>query len=221
MTDLSDEALMRLYQGGASDAFNRLFVRHTRDLYLVLCSLLGNTEPARELSSQTWRQVHRLRHSFDGKQPFRSWLFGLAVGLRRAQARAQSVTASQPGEIPAVTDSASLLQALRALPESYREVWVLHHYAGLRCPEIARALGASEQAVQQRFEQAERLLLASPAGVPSRALLAVAPATLDEIARAILPVVSQPRATTWPSSLVFSCLLFGIGLVLLFVRLHR
>jgi len=221
MTELSDEALMRLYQAGDSDAFDRLFVRHARDLYLALCGLLGQEDPALDLSRQTWQQVHRRRHSFDGQQSFRSWLYAQAAQLRREQARAPSVTASQPGEPQPVTDTASLLRALHGLPASYREALVLHRYVGLSVLDIATALGASEQAVQQRVRQGEQLLLQTVGVVPSKALLTVAPETLDQIARSVLPVVCRSKPSALPVSWVLSGLVLGLGLVLLFVRLHR
>ena len=221
MNELSDDALMRRYQDGDSDAFDQLFIRHARDLHIALCGLSGRQEAAAGLSIQTWQRVCRLRHAFDGTQPFRSWLFSHATYVRREQARPQSVTASQPGEPRPITDGASLLHALCALPDSYREVVVLQRYVGLTHAEIASVLGASEEAVLLRGRQGEQLLVQSHGEVPSKSLISVMPTTLDHIARSILPIVSQPRPSPVPLSLVLSCLVFGLGLVLLLVRLHR
>lgn len=221
MNDLSDEALMRCYQSGDTDAFDRLFVRHARDLYLTLCGLLGQEDGAIRLSSQTWQRAHQRRHAFTGQPPFRLWLFALAAELHREHARTLPITASQPGDLRPVLDANSLLHALAALPVSYREVFVLHHYAGLSFPEIAAALRASPAAVQQRAEQAQQLLISSLGKLPDKVLLKVAPTSLDHIARSVLPIVSLPAPTKWPLPLVVSCLLFGLGLVFFVVRLHH
>ena len=221
MNDLSDEALMRCYQSGDTDAFDRLFVRHARDLYVTLCGLLGQEDGAIGLSSQTWQRAHQRRSAFTGQPPFRLWLFALAAELHREHARTQPVPVSQAGEPRPVLNANSPLHALGALPLRYREVFVLHHYAGLSFSETAAALRASPAAVQQRAEQAEHLLISRQGKLPDKVLLPVAPTALDHIARSVLPVVSQPAPTKWPLPVVVSCLLFGLGLVFFVVRLHR
>ncbi len=52
-------------------------------------------------------------------------------------------------------------QALAALPEAQREVLVLHHLEGLGIPEVALALGVSENAVSTRLYRARRAMEAA------------------------------------------------------------
>jgi len=52
-------------------------------------------------------------------------------------------------------------QVLAALPEAQREVLVLHHLEGLGIPEVALALGVSENAVSTRLYRARRAMEAA------------------------------------------------------------
>ena len=216
-----DDAWMRRFQAGDGDAFDVLFVRHAKRLYLTLFALLGRDDQAMELAAQTWRWVQRRRDTYSGKPTFRSWLLAQAMRLRREQARSQSVTASQPGEPRPVTDGASLLCALHDLPDSYREALVLHRYAELSFAEIAEVLGASEEAVQKRAQQGESLLVQAVGSLPDGALLPVEATALDRMARAVLPNRDSPKHPFRALSLLLSCVVLGLGLALLLVRLHR
>lgn len=225
MSESSDEDLMRRYQDGNSEAFSALFVRHARLLYSALCGLLTDEEQAVAVASQTWQDVHRLRHSYRPSQSFRCFLFALAVQRRREVERDTSVSSSQPGEPRPVTDPASLLFALRRLPDSYREVVVLKLWVGLANAEIATVLGATEEAVQQRALAGEEQLAQGGGALPSRALLPVSPSALDHIARAVLPSIERaarpaPSAALWLSGLLL-CLGLVLSLSLFWVHLHR
>ena len=182
---------------------------------------MGQEDQATEVASQTWCWVQRRRGTYRGKPAFRSWLFAQAMRLRREQARSQSVTASQPGEPRPVTDGASLLRALQDLPDSYREVLVLYRYAELSFAEIAEVLGASEEAVQKRAQQGESLLIQAVGSLPSPSLLPVDGTALDRMARAALPDRVPPKPAFRSLSLLLSCVVLGLGLALLLVRLHR
>lgn len=225
MSELSDEQLMRRYQDGDSDAFSALFVRHARVLYSALCCLLTDEDRAVTVASQTWQDVHRLRSSYRPPQSFQCFLFTLAASRRRAVEREGAVSASQPGEPRPVTDGPSLLRALRSLPDSYREVVVLQRCVGLSSAEVATVLGATEAAVRQRAGAGEAQLAQAGVPLPATTLLPVSPATLDHIARAVLPTVERPARPQLPPMLWLSGLLLCLGLVvslsLFWVHLRR
>lgn len=214
MTEPTDEELMRRYQQGDSDAFDALFVRHARVLYSALCCLLTDEDRAVTVASQAWQDVHRQRGSYRPAQSFRSFLFALAAQRRRAVEREQSVSASQPGEPRPVTDQASLLAALRSLPDSYREVLVLQRCVGLSIAEVATVLGATEAAVQKRAGAGEDQLAQSGVQLPALAGLPVNPSALDHIARAVLPSVEGAGRPAVPAALWLSGLLLCLGLLL-------
>lgn len=154
LVGVSDEELMRRYQAGERAAFEALFVRHAATVQAFLFHTTFQAALSEELGLKTWQAVHQQRRSFsqDGEkaQRFRPWLLGLAAHARReAIARAQGD--HEPPPPPPIPDGATpLLRALAVLPDSYREVVILHRMGGLSCAEIARVLGATEAAVKAR-----------------------------------------------------------------------
>jgi RNA polymerase sigma-70 factor (ECF subfamily) len=148
-----DEELMRRYQAGERAAFEALFVRHAAAVQAFLFHTTFRAELSQELGQKTWRAVHQHRAEFSPEQPFRPWLLGLAARVRRdATARDQGDREPPPPpKLPA--SSAPVLRALAALPDSYREVVVLHRIGRLSCTEIAKVLGATEAAVKARARQ--------------------------------------------------------------------
>lgn len=204
-TGPSDEALMRGYRDGDAEALRSLFVRHARKLQTFFFCLLGSLEQTEELSQKTWLRLHRIRKSYSNDQPFVPWLYTLAVQLRRDSVRDAAVQASPPAAACVVNDAPSLVRALLGLPDSYREVVVLHRLIELPFPTIAHVLKATESAVEQRaqqgYEQLATLTGSSQATDRVRAGQAVFdpaffqteadPVLLERSARALLPVVAR------------------------------
>jgi RNA polymerase sigma-70 factor (ECF subfamily) len=236
----SDEELMRSYTGGDLFALRTLFVRHARLLQVFFWCMLADVARAAELGQRAWLKLHHDRKSYVPPLPFLPWLYALAVQLRRDAARDAVVQASQPGAARAVTDAGSLVRALADLPDSYREVLVLHRLIGLSFGEIAQVLGATESAVTQRTHQGYSQLIelaksdtaseASPspdqaeqAGQavfdPALFASAVDSESLEQSARALLPAAAatfKPARPAWAFLLTF----FLLGLAGVFLWLH-
>lgn len=153
----SDEELMRRYQAGQRAGFDALFVRHATAVQVFLFHTTFRADLCEELGQKTWHAVHQHRAEFSSEkthgQRFLPWLLGLAARVRReATARDQGDREPlPPPKLPA--GAAPVVHALAALPDSYREVVVLHRIGQLSCAEIAQVLGATEAAVKARARQ--------------------------------------------------------------------
>lgn len=159
----SDEELMRRYQAGQRAGFDALFVRHAAVVQAFLFHTTFRPDLCEELGQKTWHAVHQHRAEFPSAQGhdngpgsgprFRPWLLGLAARVRReATARDQGDREPQPPpKLP--TGASPVIRALVAMPDSYREVVVLHRIGRLSCAEIAQVLGATEAAVKARARQ--------------------------------------------------------------------
>lgn len=227
----SDEALMQRYRDGDSAALRDLFQRHARRLQTFFLCTQKSAEQADELSQKTWLRLHQDRREYAMGAPFLPFLYAVAVQLRRDSVRQEVVQASQPGASRSVTDGPSLLRALHDLPDSYLEVVVLHRLVGLTYPQIAKALGATEPAVQQRAQQGYEQLASSSqktdGDVEQRGQAVFDPSLLDTVvdatplehsARALLPIVAReltPHRPPWPLYAAFLLLFSVVALVLL------
>lgn len=200
--NLADEALMENYLAGDLEGLRGLFVRHARRLQAFFWCMSGSAAQAEELSQKTWLRLHRQRKNFERTQGFAPFLYGLAVQVRRDQVQGGVVRASQPGVSRLVKSAATLVRVLADLPDSYREVLVLERLLGLRTVEVARALGATEDAVKQRAQQGEtqlaELALRAQEDLPlfDAALFdaAIEPKPLEQSARALLPIAARDLA---------------------------
>lgn len=226
-----DESLMQRYRDGDSEALQVLFRRHARRLQTFFLCTQKSPEQADELSQKTWLRLHHGRREYAAGAPFLPWLYAFAVQLRRDSVRQEVVQASQPGASRSVTDGPSLLRALHDLPDSYLEVVVLHRLIGLSYPQIAKALGATESAVQQRAQQGYEQLAGSSQRVegdaekrgqavfdPSLLDTTVAAAPLELSARALLPIVAReltPHRPPWPLFAAFVVLISVVALAVL------
>jgi RNA polymerase sigma-70 factor (ECF subfamily) len=126
-----------------------------------------------------WRALDR----YDRARPIRPWLFGIAfrvVSDYRRRAAFRRETPSDRDDMPATgpdalaraqaaQDRALVIEALGALPIEQRAVFVLSAIDGQAMPEIAAALGLSENTCysrlrlgKKRFADAVRRLRPSP-----------------------------------------------------------
>lgn len=150
---------------GDQPAFTALFTRYTQRIYAYLVHCTGNRALAEDLTQQTWLRVHHARATFRDGARVAPWLYTIAANLRRDHARGsirsrESLTPDgsapeprDPGSDPgsdAADQRAAVHRALSALPETYREVIVLHRWHHLGFAEIAAIYGASESAVKVR-----------------------------------------------------------------------
>lgn len=231
LPSLSDEALFARYQGGDFPAFKELFVRYGRLVQQLLFALLENATTAQveEAASRGWLALHQHRAELRPGEPLRPFLLGHVARLRRELSRGPAVSAAA-GAAPV---SAPAQLPLWSLPETYREVVVLHGVCGLGFAEIATALGATPESVKVRAEQGYAQLLppspeapadAQPLPTLPIALLPPEPAaaSLRKVAAVVLDPVATDLAPRPPTlRLVVACaflLAFVAGLAAL---LHR
>lgn len=152
---------MLRYQGGDTGAFDQLFARHALRIFRYFSQGAGAMAFAEDLTQQTWLHVHRAKQSFTPGASFRPWLYTIAANLRRdnlRRIRRNRAELTSDGSMPEHTPiscepdglPAAVGRALAALPESYREVILLHRYGDLELAEIAEALGTTVGAVKLR-----------------------------------------------------------------------
>lgn len=169
----SDEILMAAYQAGSREAFARLFERHGGSVYGFLVRRISDRSLVEDLFQEIFLRLHRSRRTYDGRRPFRAWLFGivhnLVVDALRERGRRPRMESIEPGagrraenspRSLATDDSAedraavrertsALASALRALPADESTALVLARLEGLSYDDIGHIIGRSPTATKQ------------------------------------------------------------------------
>jgi len=162
--------LVERAQRGDEEAFNALYRAHVGRVHALCLRLSGDAHAAGELTQDVFVRAWEALPSFRGESAFASWLFRLAMnvflGKRRATGRRERRVFST--EDPALLEQArerlqpgvrlDLEQAIAALPEGARAVFVLHDVEGYQHGEIARMTGIAEGTSKAQLFRARRLL---------------------------------------------------------------
>lgn len=139
--------------------------RHVRRIRALCWSRLPRHGPVDDMVQETFLRGFRLLGELERPAAFGSFLAGIAVRVcadwRKAKARHEvSLDEDPTQESPtsAGTDDESLRNAMRALPEIYRDTLALFYFAERSYLEIAATLGITEATVNARLAQGRKLL---------------------------------------------------------------
>lgn len=148
-----------------------LFVANQSRLFRYFLRAVGHIETARDLTQDVFVRVSRtsVPQAPDGE--IRAWLFRIARNLALDHFRKHG---RQPAAAPVVVEGsrppsqeidAAVNEALAALPDLDRDVFLMREMAGLGYDEIARACDLTPDAVRSRIHRARlqlRARLATP-----------------------------------------------------------
>lgn len=162
---------MHAHARGDARALATLFDRYFERVLRLLQRDLAVAEEARDLVQQTFLQLHRARADYDPEQPFRPWLFTIALNLKREHLRSRArrptvpIDGSTAALLPAPLVSPERADAARAvresiatLPSDQRAVIELHWLDELSFGEVAHCLGITANAAKVRASRGyERL----------------------------------------------------------------
>jgi RNA polymerase sigma-70 factor (ECF subfamily) len=148
----------------------RLIEEHYVEVYRLGLRLLGDPDAAVELTQEVFYRAIRALPRFRGESTPRTWLYRITLNeSRRPRREPASASTAAFAERPApdpgpdeVTlarlDAARLHQLIRALPDPYRQVVVLHYLQNLDLREVATLLGAPENTVKTWLHRARARL---------------------------------------------------------------
>ncbi len=157
--------LVRRAQGGDQEAFDVLASRAYDRLFALAQRILRDLDQAedavQECLVRAWRDLRGLRDP----DRFEAWSQRLLVNAcydegRRRRSRSREIhllplDRAAPGDAAGdLADRDQLERGFRRLPVEQRAVLVMHHYLGLRLPEIAETLGIPEGTVRSRLHYA-------------------------------------------------------------------
>ena len=74
----SDEALLRAFSQGDTEAFDTLYLRHKDSLYNFIFRSLAQFAPAEEIAQEVWMAVIAQSAIYKPSAAFRTWLYRIA-----------------------------------------------------------------------------------------------------------------------------------------------
>lgn len=173
----ADDELVRRFQAGDRAAFDRLVERNVRLAGAVAYAVLGDYEQAADAVQDAFIKVHGALHGLREPGKLRTWLTGIvrttAIDAFRRRRRAPGSLgaidgaqdlfpdgrAGPPGAGLERTELAGgVLDAVRELPEQYREVVAMKYIADRSYEEISATLGISVPTIEMRLFRARKLL---------------------------------------------------------------
>jgi RNA polymerase sigma-70 factor (ECF subfamily) len=188
MTDTTvddDRLLLTRAQGGDISAFEALVARHEEKVYGLALRMTRSEADAAEITQDTFLSAYQHLGEFRGEAAFGSWVHRIAANNALMRLRRQRVLDVVTEDLagPEFTDRGSLAEspetdwsrraddkmldeelgraiqeATDALPEGYREVFLLKDVEGLSYEEISEMVGISVPAVKSRLHRARLAL---------------------------------------------------------------
>lgn len=147
-----------------------LFAAHQHRLFKYFCRAVG-PDTARDLTQDVFLRVSRANIPVAGDGEIRAWLFHIARNLaldhhrKRLRQPEPSALAEEGARLASQDVDLAVNEALAALPDLDRDVFLMREVVGLGYDEIARACGLTPDAVRSRIHRARLRLreqLASP-----------------------------------------------------------
>ncbi|MDQ2840502.1 MAG: sigma-70 family RNA polymerase sigma factor [Acidobacteriota bacterium] len=153
-------SLVHAARNGDRGAFDELYKRYFQMVHGILLSRMPISDVddlAQEVFLHAWRQLRSLRDD----RAFGAWVAQIARRrsadhFRRAHAMEQLPV--ELGILPADEESWFLLNAIRRLPEAYRETLILRFVENLTGPEIAALTGLTPDSVRVNLHRGVKLL---------------------------------------------------------------
>lgn len=183
MEGIEQEALLLANaKNGDEKAFTEIFHRYDDIVYSFAFKVCRNEEKAKETLQDTFVNVFRKLHQFDGKSKFSTWLYSIVANnclMKRRQKQIEkrgfsldAATGEQTEESnePVSTEysplthlmndelKAQLDTAIQKLPLEYRIVFVLRDMEEKSTEDVAAILHLSVPAVKSRLHRARAFL---------------------------------------------------------------
>ena len=166
-----NDFLLSAVQRGDQKAFDTLFRRY----YPMLCAYghrFVELEDAEEIVEDSLLWIWENRETLVIESSLNSYLFKMVY--RRALNKLAHIDATQRADTSFYEEMQEMLQdtdyyqieelakriedAVAALPESYREAFVMHRFRDMSYKEIAETLGVSPKTIDYRIQQALKQL---------------------------------------------------------------
>jgi RNA polymerase sigma-70 factor (ECF subfamily) len=169
----SDEEVVERVLAGELALYEVLMRRNNQLLYRTVRAILGDAHDVEDVLQDAYLAAYQKLIEFERRARFSTWLVRIAVNkaldrrrrrstsssVERVLASIEPTPASDPERQSAHRELAQLLeQAIDALPEPFRAVYVLREVEGLSTNDTASCLELEAATVKTRLHRARALL---------------------------------------------------------------
>jgi RNA polymerase sigma-70 factor, ECF subfamily len=170
---LTEDELIERARRGDPLAARSLYDANVERVFRLAHRITGDPEDAREATQQTFVRAFQALSGFRQGSAFSTWLHAITVSValntRRRARRLGARTAPlelaeatiEPPELPDPALRRRLHEAIDALPERMRAVFIMHEIEGFTHMEIAEALGLAEGSCKAHLFRAKEKLRAA------------------------------------------------------------
>ena len=181
MADFDERSLIRQCQKGDMQAFRHLVERYEDRIYGLACSMLGDSEVAKDAAQEAFIRVYKALGKFEGRSSFYTYLYRIATNVcltfaQREQRRPDRVSLEGMQEVNEMTLDRfwgtdkpqndierlglreEIEKVLDHLSPDHRAVVVLKDIEDLSQEEIADVLDVSIGTVKSRLSRARARL---------------------------------------------------------------
>jgi RNA polymerase sigma-70 factor (ECF subfamily) len=162
LADIPEDArLVAAARGGDRTAFGQLYERHARLVHGVLMAHAPFAE-VDDLVHDVFLTALRKLDSLREPAAFSGWLLAIArnraVDFHRRSHATEELPEETSGHEPREYEARVALEAIRSLPEAYRETLVLRLVEGMTGPEIAARTGLTHASVRVNLHRGMKQL---------------------------------------------------------------
>jgi RNA polymerase sigma-70 factor (ECF subfamily) len=171
---IPDEEIVESVLAGESRLFEVLMRRYNERLYRVAHGILRDRNEAEDVVQDSYVRAYKHLSQFAGAAKFSTWLIKIVIheALARIRTRnryskvsdwesmvARSEKSDNPEQELARREIGQIMEeAIEALPEKYRIVFMMREVEGMNTEETAESLSLGEEAIKSRLFRARALL---------------------------------------------------------------
>lgn len=166
--NIDDKVLIDRFLEGDESAFNLLFEKYKRKIYLIAYRLLGNHEDANDITQETLIKIYKELKNFRNESSLYTWIYRITINLSLNLLKKKKLRSffdfeevdewlfkddRQSPELSFRENELSnkIQEALKKLPEKQRTVFTLRYYDELSYEEISEILGTSVGALKANY----------------------------------------------------------------------
>ena len=164
-----EEHLVRRAAGGDRAAFGELYSRYARVVHCILLARVRYHEAEDLVQDVFLTAMSHLSQLRDGAS-FQAWICTIARNrahdFHRAQPVVDEIREDHLQSRPAPPEAMDALDAIKSLPEAYRETLLMRLVEGMTGPEIAARTGLTHESVRVNLCRGMKMLREQIEGRP-------------------------------------------------------